>query len=194
SVIKFLTLRRKSASEIHRQLVETYGPEVMLRQHVYKWVRSFKEGRTDTHDEEKSGRPSLVSEELLQQVDEKIRSDRCVMIDTLHEMFPQFSRSLMDEIVSEKLDYRKLSARWVPKMLTPEHRQNCVLAAREFLQRYKIEDEAFLDSIVTGDETWVGHYTPESKRQSQQWRHTHSRHFSSIPIQRLLFGMQHNVF
>ncbi|XP_039604252.1 protein GVQW3-like, partial [Polypterus senegalus] len=183
SVIKFLTLRHKSAAEIHRQIVETYGPEVMSRQHVYKWVRSFKEGRTDTHDEERSGRPSLISEELLQQDDEKICSDRRVTNDTLHEMLPHISRSLMCEIVSEKLDYRRLSARWVPKMLTPEHRQNRVLAAREFLQRYEIEGEAFLDSIVTGDETWVCHYTPESKRQSQQWRHTHSQTTKKFKVQ-----------
>jgi histone-lysine N-methyltransferase SETMAR len=32
----------------------------------------------------------------------------------------------------------------------------------------------FLNCIVTGDETWVSHHTPENKRQSMQWRHTHS--------------------
>ena len=32
----------------------------------------------------------------------------------------------------------------------------------------------FLDSIVTGHETWVLHHTHESKQQSLQWRHTHS--------------------
>lgn len=173
-MIKFLTLRRNSAAEIHRQLMETYGPDVMTCSKVFKWVKEFKEGRTDTHDEERSGRPSVVSEELVQQVDEKIRSDRRVTLDSLHEMFPHISRTVMGEIVSEKLDYRKLCARWVPKMLTPEHRQRRVVAANEFLQQYASEREAFLDSIVTGDETWVCHYTPESKRQSLQWRHTHS--------------------
>jgi len=34
----------------------------------------------------------------------------------------------------------------------------------EFLERYESEGETFLDSIVTGDETWVCHYIPESKR------------------------------
>jgi hypothetical protein len=32
-----------------------------------------------------------------------------------------------------------------------------------------------LGSSVTGDETWVFHHTPESKQQSLQWRHTHSK-------------------
>ncbi|KAL1116329.1 hypothetical protein AAG570_005824, partial [Ranatra chinensis] len=51
SVAKFLTLRPKSAAEIHHQLVETYGSEVTSSQHFYKWVRSFKEGRTGTQSE-----------------------------------------------------------------------------------------------------------------------------------------------
>ncbi|KAL4142723.1 hypothetical protein QTP88_005133 [Uroleucon formosanum] len=52
SVIRLLILRNESAANLHRQLVETYGSEVMTRQHVTKWVRLFKEGRTHTHDEE----------------------------------------------------------------------------------------------------------------------------------------------
>ncbi|KAL4132082.1 hypothetical protein QTP88_009298 [Uroleucon formosanum] len=52
SVIRSLILRNESAASLHRQLVETYRSEVMTRQHVTKWVRLFKEGRTHTHDEE----------------------------------------------------------------------------------------------------------------------------------------------
>ncbi|EFN75884.1 Putative uncharacterized protein FLJ37770, partial [Harpegnathos saltator] len=68
SIIRFLTLRNESAARIHRPPVETYGSEVMNRQNVSKWIRSFKEGRTDTHDEERNGRPSVISENLVQQV------------------------------------------------------------------------------------------------------------------------------
>jgi hypothetical protein len=32
----------------------------------------------------------------------------------------------------------------------------------------------FLDSIVTCDKTWVHYFTPESKRATKQWKHTHS--------------------
>jgi hypothetical protein len=45
----------------------------------------------------------------------------------------------------------------------------------------------FLDCIVTGDETWVSHHTPETKRQSMQWRHTHSptaKKFETSPSNR----------
>jgi hypothetical protein len=32
-------------------------------------------------------------------------------------------------------------------------------------------EEEFLSRIVIGDETWVHHYEPESKRQSMEWKH-----------------------
>jgi hypothetical protein len=35
----------------------------------------------------------------------------------------------------------------------------------KFLTRYAQEGDEFLDSIVTGDETWGFHHTPESKQQ-----------------------------
>lgn len=56
--------------------------------------------------------------------------------------------------------------RVLPKILTPKHPYNRILAARELFQRYETEGESFLDSIVTGDETLVCHYSPESKKQS----------------------------
>jgi hypothetical protein len=36
----------------------------------------------------------------------------------------------------------------------------------KFLMHYAQEGDEFLDSIVTGDETWVFNHTPESKQQS----------------------------
>jgi histone-lysine N-methyltransferase SETMAR len=41
------------------------------------------------------------------------------------------------------------------------------------LLRYQ-EDLAFLDNIVTGDETWVHHINPETKRNSMMWKHPSS--------------------
>jgi histone-lysine N-methyltransferase SETMAR len=42
------------------------------------------------------------------------------------------------------------------------------------LQCYEEHDEAFLSRLVTGDKTWVFHYTPENKAESMTWRHPHS--------------------
>jgi hypothetical protein len=40
--------------------------------------------------------------------------------------------------------------------------------------QYADEGEDMLNRIVTGDESWVHHYQPESKRASMQWKHPSS--------------------
>jgi hypothetical protein len=57
-------------------------------------------------------------------------------------------------------------------MLT-DHKTKRMGSALKFLTRYAQEGDEFLESIVSGDETWVFHHNPESKQQSLQWRHTH---------------------
>jgi hypothetical protein len=42
------------------------------------------------------------------------------------------------------------------------------------LQHYEENSKAFLSRIVTGNETWVFHYTPKSKAESMTWKHPHS--------------------
>ncbi|GFR92510.1 transposase [Elysia marginata] len=44
----------------------------------------------------------------------------------------------------------------------------------QLLERFTHDGERFLRSIITGDESWVHHYDPESKMQSMQYRHKNS--------------------
>ena len=39
------------------------------------------------------------------------------------------------------------------------------------LKLTQLDWNLFLKRIVTGDETWIHHYDPESKQQSMQWKH-----------------------
>jgi len=80
----------------------------------------------------------------------------------------------MHEVVSNHHDYRKLCARWVPKLLTDEHRQKRIESGRLFWERFDQQGEELLDTIVTDYETWIFYTTPETIRQSMQWRHMHS--------------------
>ncbi|GBL72998.1 hypothetical protein AVEN_128168-1 [Araneus ventricosus] len=72
-VIRFLWAKRLSAADIHRELCAVYGPNIMSEGVVRQWVRFFKDGRTNIHDKSRSGRPSVVSADLIKKVDEKIR-------------------------------------------------------------------------------------------------------------------------
>jgi hypothetical protein len=62
-------VKGETADEIHRQLVA-------------KWRRVLKAGRSDVHDDIRSGRPSIVT-------DENIRADRRLTIGELHQQCPE---------------------------------------------------------------------------------------------------------
>ena len=66
------------------------------------------------HDVERSGQQSLVND-MMRVIKKKIFDNSL----SLH--FSEISCSLVHEMVSQKLNYWKLCARWVPNMLT-EHK------------------------------------------------------------------------
>lgn len=173
-VIRFLWSKHYTSAEIHRELCTVYGPNIMSEGVVRQWVRFFKNGRTNVHDEDRSGRPSVVNDELVNRVNEKIRENRRFTISELSEHFTEISRSLVHEIVTEKLGYHKFCARWIPKVLTDDHKMKRMSSAIDFLTRYDTEGETFLNRIVTGDETWIAYVNAETKQQSMQWGHTAS--------------------
>ena len=94
SVIPFLNARNVLPSQIHRQIFHVYGDNVMSDGMVRKWVRMFNEGRENVHDEARSGRPSLVNDDLLRKVNERVRDDRRFTLSDLSLHFPQISRTL----------------------------------------------------------------------------------------------------
>ncbi|GFV34344.1 mariner Mos1 transposase [Trichonephila clavipes] len=125
---------------------------------IRKWCIQFKNGRTNVHDEEKSLRPGIVTDELVAKVDEKIREIRRFIITELSLSFPQVSRTWLLQIVTQKLGYRNFCARWVQKLCayiyTDHHKGQRIVAALTFLEAYDRHGDSLLDRIVTGDETW----------------------------------------
>jgi hypothetical protein len=84
-------------------------------------VRHFSEWRENVHDDPRSGRPSVVNEDLVRALEEKIQEIRRSTILSFFLHFSQISRLLLHEFVSDKLRFQKLCSRWVPKSLTDEH-------------------------------------------------------------------------
>jgi len=62
AVIRFLNAKGVKPIEIYRQLTEVYGESYMDVKNFRKWCREFTAGRTEIHDEERSGRPSISDE------------------------------------------------------------------------------------------------------------------------------------
>ncbi|KAJ4429600.1 hypothetical protein ANN_21786 [Periplaneta americana] len=106
SVIRFLNARNIKPADIHRQLCEVYGDDAISDGMVRRWVRKFNEGRISVHDEQHTGRPSLISDDLVRAVDEKIHEDRRFTISSLSLNFPQMLRSgsQVGEFYNERIE------------------------------------------------------------------------------------------
>ena len=76
SVIRFLKARNVLRSEIHHQICQVYGDNAISDGMVRNWVRMFNEGRENVHDEARSGRPSLVNDDLVRKFNERVCDNR----------------------------------------------------------------------------------------------------------------------
>ena len=107
-------------SQTSKSIIYVYGDNAMSDGMVRKWVRMFNGGRENVNDEARSGRPSLVNDDLVRKVNERVRDDRRFTISDLSLHLPQISKSLLHDIVSSHLRYRRLhSMRRVYKNLCP---------------------------------------------------------------------------
>jgi uracil DNA glycosylase len=55
-------------------------------------------------------------------------------------------------------------------MLNDDQRAMRVLLANTLLQRWRNEGTAFLDRILTVDESWMHSFDPQLKQQNAEWR------------------------
>jgi hypothetical protein len=102
-VIHFLLAKILSAAEIHRELCVVYGQNVMSEGTVRQWCRMFRDWRTNVHNEEQRGWPFVVSDDLVQSVDQKICERRCFAISELSCELTQILCTVLYEIITLRL-------------------------------------------------------------------------------------------
>jgi len=117
AVIRFLHTGQ-IAAEIHRRLCRVYGDNVMSDSCMREWCRKFRDGCTDVCDEGGQERRSIVTDELVQKVNQRLHGKRRFTISELSEEFPQTLRTTLYRIVTDRLVYHTFCARWVPKQPT----------------------------------------------------------------------------
>ena len=105
--------------------------------------------------------------------DRLLNNDRRLTITHIAET-TCMSSSTAHRIITEHLCMKKVSARWVPRMLTAEQNKCRSDTCKDLLGRLQAEPKTFLNRTVTHDEMWEHHSDPKSKRQSMVWRHVGS--------------------
>ncbi|GBM71034.1 hypothetical protein AVEN_272380-1 [Araneus ventricosus] len=97
-VIRFRSAKDVKAAEINRLISEVYVENIMSERMVRKWAGRFKDGPTNVHDEEGSGRPFVITEDLVQNVEGKVRENRHFMISSLSSEFHKFQEVFFMEM------------------------------------------------------------------------------------------------
>jgi hypothetical protein len=122
TVIPFLHSKNINSVDINRELCAVYGQNVISEGTVRQWCRMLKNGRKYVHSGERSSRPPVVSDDLVQNVGQIICDRRRFTISELSCEFPQISHTVLYGIIRVRPGYHKFCARWVPKMLTGAHK------------------------------------------------------------------------
>ena len=170
SIIQFCVNLGKTPVQTMDLMKTASGKSTVARSLVYKWHKRYSEGRETICDDERSGRP------VSRRRESDVELVRCVLNEdrryTIHEICTKVDMSYgtFRRIITEELEMRRVSARWVPRLLSDQDKRRRVSESMRFLKRFAREGDSFLSKIVTADETWLYYYDPETKQQSSQWK------------------------
>ncbi|XP_026323320.1 protein GVQW3-like [Hyposmocoma kahamanoa] len=136
---------------------------------VFRWFKEFKIGRTNLEDDLRGGRPeTAVTAENVWKSEMLVREDPRITYTNIEKILGISSGSV-NTILHQHLGVRKLCCRWILRLLSGAEKQARVDWCREMLIRFENRTSRRVSEIVTGDETWIYQYDPESKKQSSVW-------------------------
>jgi len=170
AVIKLFVKEGLTLNEIHSKFIKVYGDSSLSFSTIKKWAAEFKCGRSSLEDNPRDGRPkSTTTPEIVEQVHDMSLDDGRMKVREISETIG-ISKESVGYILHKELDMKKLCARWVLRLLTADQKRTHMKISEQCLERFNKNKADFVRQFITMDETWIHHYTPESKQQSKQWK------------------------
>ena len=165
--IKFCQKLGNNQTKTIQKIQQAFGDEALRQTQIKEWFNRFKNGRISVESEARSARQSTSRNgELIEKFRQIVMED-CRL--TLRKIVEEvgISRGSVHSILTEDLCLRKVSTKFTSKLLTEQQKGLRVEIDQDMLECANNELE-FTKTIITGDETWVYGYNPESKLQSSQ--------------------------
>ena len=162
--IKFCQMLGDTQVETIRKIQQAFRDDAMSITRIKEWYNRFKDGSTLVDSEPRHGRPSTSrNDNVINQVRTLLMQDRCI---TVRELADEVGVSIgsVHTILTADFGLRRVSAKFVPKLLMMEQKQLRLEIAQDMLECVE-SDSNFLNIVITGDESWVYGYDPETKAQ-----------------------------
>jgi hypothetical protein len=129
---------------------------------VEKWFAKLNEAKCASKTMQAvDARKRLLPTKTLKKVHKIFLNDRKVKLIDIAETL-KISKERVGHIVHEHLDMQKLCAKWVPRVLTIDQKQQRFDDSEQCLATFNRNKDEFFRRCITIDETWLLHYTPES--------------------------------
>ena len=154
-IIKWGAIQRESEAQIHCEHNQQMDGTEFFKRNVQKWVRMFKEGRTET-SEGRGGAHNVHSahEERVAEIKRRMAERRdCTIAELARET--GIPATTVGRVVSKELKMVKKMCVWVPHLLTEAQVQNRIDACRNNLLRHRRHPRLTKRKLAI-DETWVG--------------------------------------
>jgi histone-lysine N-methyltransferase SETMAR len=172
--IKALSKLGCSLKQLMIELSSAYGPSCVSYDTVRRWKKnlSLLLSASKMHQ---SGRPKSASRnKIVSKIKDIIEGDaRLTVRDIVRKV--SISLSTVHFILKKHLKVRKISARWVPHLLTDEQKSQRVKVAKKQLQMFPKYDKKQFANVVAGDETWVYYFEPVRKDSNKIWATKHNK-------------------
>jgi len=157
-----------------RKLQQAFGDDAMCITRIKEWYNRFKDGRTSLESESLQGRHSTSrNDNVINQVRTLVMQGRRIAVRELADEVG-VSIGSVHTILTADLCLKRVSTKFVPKLPSMEQKQLRLEIAQDMLDCVE-RDSNFLKTVITGDESWVYGYDPETKAQSSQSKHSHPR-------------------
>ena len=142
----------KNTVEAKQWLDKRYRDSARRKSIIIDWYAEFKWRRTNTDDDERSGRPkSAIVPENITKAHKIVLLDRKLKLREIADTL-KISEGSVFTILYESLGMRKLFWEWVPRLPTPHQKQR-VEDSEYCLELVKRGKKDFLHWYVTMDET-----------------------------------------
>lgn len=169
AIIYFCWKNQKTPTQCKAELDVAFGDKQTTIRNVRRWYKRFRDGTNSTEDNSRKGRPNTsITDENIAAVQKLVEEDPHCTFAQMRTALGISSASLQS-IVHEKLGLRKLTSRWIPHSLTEDQKHERVNWCQMMLRIYKNGESKRVSDLLTGDETWLYYYEPETKEQSKTW-------------------------